>query len=299
MDQVHFFKNFIDQHRLPLSYQQLAETYFVPLAQQIVQQQLTRKQRLLVGINGSQGSGKTTLSQFLVAYLSQVLNCTAVAMSIDDFYLTKAERKHLSRTEHPLLLTRGVPGTHDIELMAQTINTLLTKEPPFSVPRFFKEIDDRAPIEQWVEIEQTPKVVILEGWCVGCPSQPEVALIEPVNSLEANEDSKGRWRLFANRALEQYQQMIFSQFDQLIMLKAPGFHVVKQWRLEQEEKLMAALNENQEQSEIMNAEQIERFIAHYQRISEFGFLAIPQVADVVFELNEQREIYSANTAAPN
>ena len=38
-------------------------------------------------------------------------------VSIDDFYKTRKDRKLLSKNKHSLLMTRGVPGTHDIDLM--------------------------------------------------------------------------------------------------------------------------------------------------------------------------------------
>jgi D-glycerate 3-kinase len=248
---------------------------------------------LFVGINGSQGSGKSTLTEFLTAYLSQVKDCPCIGMSIDDFYLTKSQRLALSEKVHPLLATRGVPGTHDLDLLTETLHALFNDQPPYSIPVFVKAIDDRASTDDWQRIRRSANVVILEGWCVGCPSQPEKDLIKPVNNLEAREDSTGTWRNYANLALKKYNHRLFAQLDRLIMLQAPGFHVVKRWRLEQEQKLAASLNEADSKTDLMSAEQIERFIQHYQRITEFGLNEIPKIADDIFQLDDQRNISAA------
>jgi D-glycerate 3-kinase len=194
-----------------------------------------------------------------------------------------------------LLATRGVPGTHDLTLLNSTVDDLLSKEPPYVIPKFLKAIDDRALKDQWPVVTHDVKIIILEGWCVGCPSQSESQLIKPVNALEENEDIDALWRTFINNQLKTYEQSIFNKIDYLVMLKAPGFHIVKQWRQEQETKLKATLNNDIANTGVMSAEEIERFIAHYQRITEHGFLEIPKIADDVFVLNEQRQVTSVST----
>lgn len=78
---------------------------------------------LVVGICGAQGSGKSTLSEGLAALFRGEGVATAV-LSIDDLYHTKAVREELGRTVHPLLATRGVPGTHDVALGLKLLDEL-------------------------------------------------------------------------------------------------------------------------------------------------------------------------------
>ena len=63
----------------------------------------------IIGVSGSQGSGKSTFAGVLVEQL-QMRGFAAAAVSLDDFYLTHADRQALGATVHPLLCTRGVPA---------------------------------------------------------------------------------------------------------------------------------------------------------------------------------------------
>src|SRR5690606_26489272 len=107
-------EQFIASEGLPPSYMETVEQWFVPLTEQILQRVAVNHQALLVGVSGCQGSGKTTLASLLVLLLREMLGLRCINLSIDDFYLTRAERQQLAATVHPLLATRGVPGTHDV-----------------------------------------------------------------------------------------------------------------------------------------------------------------------------------------
>src|SRR6187402_352808 len=74
----------------------------------------------ILGISGLQGSGKSTLAASLIEAAKE-RGWSAVSLSLDDVYLTRAEREALGRQVHPLLRTRGVPGTHDLTLLASTL----------------------------------------------------------------------------------------------------------------------------------------------------------------------------------
>ncbi len=137
---------------------------------------------VVIGLCGAQGSGKSTLLRRWVEILQRE-DLPAVALSIDDFYLPRAERSALARTVHPLLITRGVPGTHDVELAQATIDSLAEDEPTL-LPAFDKATDDRRPRSQWRSCQGPMRVVILEGWCVGALPQTAAQLAQPVNALE-------------------------------------------------------------------------------------------------------------------
>ncbi|MBB3047640.1 D-glycerate 3-kinase [Litorivivens lipolytica] len=280
--------DFIRQHRLPDSFDGLARRYYLPLLEWLQQQ---REHPLVLGINGCQGSGKSTLADFIARALGEQGKSVAV-LSIDDFYLTRAERKALADQIHPLLQTRGVPGTHDLGLAMQTLDSLLGQgaDKSTKLPRFDKSCDDRAPMSQWPEIRGPVDFIILEGWCVGSRPQADSELETAVNQLEAEEDSGRRWRNFVNDALQNYQQL-FSRLHKMLQLKAPDFSCVYHWRLEQEQKLAAR---SPDCSGVMSAQEIARFIQHYQRLTEANLVTLPSHADVIFELNTEHGIDTAH-----
>jgi D-glycerate 3-kinase len=275
---------FILRHRLPDSFRDIARDIYLPLIDWLDKKTETP---LLLGINGCQGSGKSTLADFIAAVQAMRGRRVAV-LSIDDFYLTRRERAQLAQSIHPLLQTRGVPGTHDLALALQTVDSLLSLSPgdTTQLPRFDKSRDDRAPLSQWPTIEGPIDMVILEGWCVGSRPQSANELTTPVNTLEKNEDADGRWRQFVNDSLKNYQQL-FERLHTMVMLKAPDFSCVYRWRLEQEQKLAALRPDG---SGVMSAEEIARFIQHYQRLTEANLVALPSHADVILELNHQHGI---------
>ena len=129
---------FLKAHRLPEQYLQVAVDYYDPLASLLARRATepdpNQAKTLVVGVNGSQGSGKSTLCDYLVSALSAEHKLSAIAMSLDDFYLTLEQREQLAIDVHPLLATRGVPGTHDVALLTETLQAL-TSESKDQVPR--------------------------------------------------------------------------------------------------------------------------------------------------------------------
>ena len=176
---------------------------------------------LVLGICGAQGSGKTTLAGAVAQALRSHGTATAL-LSLDDLYLTRAERRRLAREVHPLFATRGVPGTHDVALGLATLDSLARGDAA-ELPRFDKAADDRAPRQQWDRAPERTRVVLFEGWCVGAMPQGEDALIAPVNVLEASEDAQGIWRRHANHALAGPYAALFGRIGLLVLLAAPGF----------------------------------------------------------------------------
>ncbi len=279
---------FLQHHRLPESYAGIIHQYIAPIAAAISARQQQLRRPLIVGVNGSQGSGKTTLSDALVMLLQETHQCRSVAISIDDFYLTQAERQTLARDVHPLLATRGVPGTHDIGLARDTIHQLTQGSATVAVPRFDKAVDDRAAVSVWDNQQAPLNVVILEGWCVGALPQSEEELVQPVNTLEADEDADGHWRHYVNACLQNDYTTLWQLFDLQVMLKAPSFDCVYRWRKEQEDKLREKVGGNA--SGIMSDAEIARFIQHYQRITEHNLQQLPGKVQFLLELDEQRQI---------
>ena len=250
----------------------------------IVATRKARDRAVLVGLCGSQASGKSTTAGRLAERLGGS-EARTVVLSIDDFYLTSRERQALARAIHPLLATRGVPGTHDLALMEEVIHALLHARPESvtALPRFDKASDDRVARNAWPDFEGRPDVVILEGWCVGARPQSEAALAEPVNALEAREDAEGHWRRYVNACLAGGYADFFAGLDLRLMLRAPSFACVHGWRMEQE----AGLSRDARSARpAMTDAELARFIAHYERLT--NWILQDEPADLIADIDERR-----------
>jgi len=244
---------------------------------------------LVVGLCGAQGSGKSTVSAILAARFER-----AVTFSMDDLYLGRAARLDLARRIHPLLATRGVPGTHDPMLGVEVLNALARGQ-SVALPRFDKALDDRAPCENWPTVKGGCELVIFEGWCVGARPQQAEDLVKPVNRLEAEEDRDGRWRRFVNEALGGAYQQLFDRIDLLALLAAPGWETVLRWRIEQERELRASSPDG---SGVMDDCAVARFVSHFERLTRHILAEMPKRADLVLRLNESRECVDVETLMP-
>lgn len=285
-------RGFITRNGLPEHYLQQASIWFDPIVETLIEHHCSAKRTLVIGINGCQGSGKTTLADYLCACLEDK-GVKGIAISMDDFYLTRKQRQQLASDVHPLLSIRGVPGTHDLELAIETLNNLAMDSGEVKVPKFNKAQDERLPIEQWPEVETPLDIIILEGWCVGITAETEGTLLEPINELESLQDPGGRWRKYINQQLVTNYPELWRLIDRLIMLQAPSFSCVYQWRLEQEQKLEAAAKNNR----IMDAEEIQQFIQHYERLTRHSLKYLPETCQHLFQLTSKRQV--AAYQAPN
>ena len=268
---------------LPADYRSVVERHWRPLADRIGDLWVD-KQPVLIGINGAQGSGKTTLCRFLKVLLVEH-NLRSVTVSLDDLYLTRAERRALAADVHPLFATRGVPGTHDIALGEAILDDLLAGRTA-ALPRFDKAADDRAEMRRLVE--PPIDVVLLEGWCVGAVPQTAEALREPVNRLEADEDHDGVWRGEVNRRLATDYAALFARIDLLVALEVESFEAVYRNRKLQEDKLAAA---NPSGVAIMDDTALDRFLMHYERLTRWMLEEVPARADVLVKIgSDQRPL---------
>jgi D-glycerate 3-kinase len=282
--------NFIKEEHLSGDYRERAALYFVPLARQIMRWK--KDDALCVGINGAQGSGKSTLARFIKRYLEQQEGWSVAIISLDDLYLTQAERQGLAAQIHPLLSTRGVPGTHDIDAGVAFMQACLGGHWAQAIcPRFEKERDDRAPRETWLSLDKAPDLILFEGWCVGAQAEPAAALVEPINQLEREEDPQGIWRNYVNRMLAEVYPRLFAYFSHWIVLQPHTFESVQQNRLLQERKLRERMNEHGTDAKgLMDDVQVVRFVAHYERLTRWMWHEFPQRAHVTLHLSDNHAI---------
>ena len=287
------WRDFLDRHHLSKTYLEKAEGWYLPLIKYLHQCADNSSTPILVALNGCQGSGKSTLADFLATYLFSILGDGVEVLSLDDFYLGHEARLQLARDIHPLLATRGVPGTHDIAFLNETLDRLIDerKSNGTLIPRFDKSIDDRRPKAHWPAVDQRLDIILLEGWCLGAEPVDVVHLSDPINDLEKTEDTDARWRKYVNQQLRIHYLPVFSRFDTWIMLKAPSFKSVFSWRLEQEQKLV--FSKAAEGGALMNSEQLLRFIQHYERITVDCLARLPEKVDFLYNLDEDRNVSEA------
>jgi len=236
---------------------------------------------IVLGLSGAQGTGKSTLASLLQQLLGRVHGLRAAIVSLDDLYFTRAARLERAQSIHPLLATRGVPGTHDVDLGIRVLRCLREGK-PIALPRFDKAKDERVPVAQWPPWEGRCDVMILEGWCVGARPQRADELEAPVNELERVEDPTGDWRWYVNRELGRTYQALFSELDLLMMLRPPDFEHVCAWREAQEEHLRARGGG----PEVMTPAEVRRFVMHFERLTRFMWEEMPARADAVVHLGD-------------
>ncbi len=288
---------FIKQHNLPEEFSLSVEKYYKPIAQQLFDRFIESRSPFFVGINGCQGSGKSTLTDYIGDYLTSQYQLNVVVMSLDDFYYSSKERQALASSVHPLLATRGVPGTHDMTELTQVLKQLKTGETGFTVRKFNKATDEPCPKNDWQVIEQAADIVIVEGWCWGVAPQTEEQLKAPINELEVKHDTSGEWRNYVNQQLKEEYVSLYKEMDFWLALQAPSFDCVYKWRLEQEEKLKAR-NVGLKNSKIMSSAEILNFTQYFQRLSVQACNTFKESADIICYLDSQRKITEvANKAA--
>jgi D-glycerate 3-kinase len=250
----------------------------------LTERTLTRRAGMVVlGLSGAQGSGKSTLAAALHAHFAAQGLVTAT-LSLDDLYHTRSTRLRLAAQIHPLLITRGVPGTHDIALGLATIDALARGEAAL-LPRFDKARDDRRPPTAMDRAPVGTRLLLFEGWCLGARAQTAADLATPINALEAHEDADGVWRNHVNIALAGDYAALWRRIDALAMLRAPGFDAIAQWRQQQELALrqVAGMAPG-----VMDDTALRRFVAHYERITRQLLHDLPDRADLVIELDRNR-----------
>ena len=261
---------------------------YIPMSFWIENKYKRKGKTLFLGFSGGQGSGKTTIAEILKIILKKFFKRKIYVSSIDDFYKTFKDRNKMSNNVHPLFKTRGVPGTHDINLIKKFFDILKKKKfKRIQLPKFEKAIDNRLKKKYWFNIKKKPEIVILEGWCVGAKPQINSLIKKPVNILEKYEDQNLIWRKHVNEKLKKEYKKLFSMIDHLIFMKIPNFNMVFKWRLLQEVKLKKRSHSNKK---IMTYNQIKRFIMFYQRITLQMIKDLSKSASVVMFLKKNHEI---------
>lgn len=234
----------------------------------------------MLGLSGSQGSGKSTLSALLKLGLEQLEGKRVAILALDDFYLPRAERLNLAAQVHPLCITRGVPGTHDIPAMLTTISRLLMARSGDTTrwPRFDKLRDDRADKADWFELTGRPDLIIVEGWCVGLTADRIPSWTGPINALELADDPDGVWISWAQQQLRDHYAVLWKMMDVMVGIRLPDIETVIASRLLQEQEMLAHKGPG---ATGMSEAEIARFVQHYERFTRALWASLPDFADII------------------
>ena len=246
---------------------------------------LQKEKPYLICLTGGQGSGKTTLSNFLQLFLRRACGRSSISFSIDDIYKTREDRELLAKTVHPLCKVRGVPGTHDVQLGLDTLDALFTAKSNTltPIPAFSKPLDQRESKVNWEVFKGRPDFIFFDAWCGGAKPVSEKDWQPPMNALELEEDPDGVWSKWSNKELAGGYQTLFDQFDLLVVIKVPNIDHVYQSRWLQEQTLAKTLTDSELKKKIMTREEVNRFVMHYERLTHYVQEKIPNFADIVIE----------------
>ena len=285
---------FIQEVSLPDNVAYNFMRWYAGVTRSLAQRAKTADMPPLVGFSGCQGSGKSTLGALMAKVMREAYGVSAVVLSLDDFYLTKAARAALAESIHPLFATRGVPGTHDLALLSDTIAALRQPgaEGAVPVPAFDKALDDRTEMVHWRQVSAPVQLIFLEGWCVGLLPQSESELEVPINPMEAEQDPSLVWRTEVNRQLATEYADVFGHLDALLLLQAPSFDAVFEWRWQQEQRLSEQFQQDHPDrpDPTMSRSEVADFVLHYQRLTEHALKTLPDRADVLWQLATDRAV---------
>ena len=245
----------------------------------------SKSKKFLFG--GSQGIGKSSFINIISKTIEKFYNKRILLLSLDNYYLSKKQRLLLSEKKHKLLITRGVPGTHDIEKLVKNINQFNKGKYPITIPLFDKLTDDKS---KSIKMKTKFDILFLEGWCCGSSEIPKKILYKNINNLEKIKDPKYQWRNFYNNKLKMEYKKLFKLFDELIFLKTSSFDNVFKWRFKQERYNQS----KNKKSKRMSADEIKIFIQHYEKLTKWMLKDLNKKAQIVIKVEKNHKISSVN-----
>ena len=241
---------------------------------------------IIIGFSGLPGSGKSTLG-FWIDSVARELNLDIKVISLDDFYLPGKEMD-IVMNGNPWNVPRGFPGSHSIELLNQSLDTFLGTG-VLNCPTFDKSLrEGKGDRSGWCEYK--PKVLILEGWFVGCEPISNLMEIDYLYEDEFNlclSKIEKEFRLSIQKSLIKYSK-IWKKFDKIWHLKSSKFNNTIIWKTQQEEEMIKLKGSG------LKDKRLNDFIRMIQT-------SIPQQSlsyinsDTTIEINQDRRINNLHT----
>ena len=259
------------------------EKLWLPVALNLVTARNILDRTLIQGILGGQGVGKTTLCNVLKLIINY-LGFSVATLSIDDLYLTYAERQALQKQD-PRSIWRGPPGTHDVNLGLEIIERCLAEDnsSKILIPRFDKSAFNGAGDRTQPEAITKPDILLFEGWFVGVQPITEDCFVNPPAPISTCEDIQ-----FAkdnNQRLKAYLPL-WQKLDSLIVLYPEDYRLSKQWRREAEQKMIARGKTG------MSDRECDRFVEYFWKAlhPELFIKPLIETADLVVEIKSDRTL---------
>lgn len=242
--------------------------------------QLGHERPLIVGISGPQGSGKTFLTKQIKEELERAdASLKVILFLMDDMYLTHNDQNRLnelvqkSMDNNPLLQGRGLPGTHDLQLVKKIFADLLnlkSVEIPVYDKGLYQGQGDRLAHNFWTKVKAPPDLILFEGWFNGFLSLRKEELRRIYN------DDSNRERVFhkhqlghleqINEMLEKYLSL-WSYFDYFVCLETTSLKNIYEWRLQQEE----SLRKSRKDTSGMTDDQVIKFVDKFMPLYELFY----------------------------
>ena len=235
----------------------------------------------ILGISGLPGSGKSTLGLW-INNVSRDLNLEIKVISLDDFYLP-AEQMNSAIRGNPWNVSRGFPGSHSLDLLNNSLDNFL-KCGVLKSPIFDKSLrDGRGDRSGWTEARL--KVLILEGWFVGCDPISNLIKLNDISynqfNSSLNEDEKDYRKLIQSKLLG-YKE-IWRKLDKLWHLKSDKFNNTVLWKTQQESSMLI------NKGSALKGKKLMDFIRMIQAsIPQDSLSSIK--SDTIIEINQNRNI---------
>ncbi len=190
---------------------------------------------IIIGFSGLPGSGKSTLG-YWINKLSSELDLKIKVISLDDFYLPALEMD-IAMKGNPWNVPRGLPGSHSIDFINNTLGSYLetgTLKCPIFDKSLRNGLGDRS---GWSEL--CPKVLILEGWFVGCEALNDRTNLNKISNNHNNLSLnlfECEYRNIIQDRLKGYNE-IWKMFYKIWHLKSTNIGNTINWKTQQENEM--------------------------------------------------------------
>lgn len=237
--------------------------------------------RVLYGISGLPGCGKTSFGKWLEVAADELGCPPLTVISMDDFYLPSSQMDQ-AMAGNPWNAPRALPGSHSINLLEKTIDNWL-QTGHLLAPKFDKALrnglGDRC---GWSRSQ--PKVLVIEGWFLGCPTakKKHFKINKGKGLSQQLTEVENEYQIVIQESLKKYQS-IWSQFKHIWHLKAVNFTCTSNWKRQQEMAMF------QERGASLRDESLDSFIRMVQASIPQGSLESIE-ADVVIRIDSLRKI---------
>jgi len=244
----------------------------------------SKKQRpLIIGLQGGQGTGKTTLGKFLKNHLTKQ-GFKVQQFSIDDFYLSLKKRQSLQKKypTNPFYQIRGMPGTHRLLYLQKTLQKL-QKGKACYIPIFDKSLHaGQGDAEKRFFVKGRQDFIIFDGWCLGLLPVPLTEVLDTCKKYAVCPPVKPQDYQPVLDNIKPYQK-IWQLVDYLVMLKPDSSQSHQQWRWQQEQELIKKTGSGKTQ------EQVISFVKFYLPLT---YVCYDQLKpDYLIKIREDHSLY--------